>query len=79
MSGTACWLGEWNPHLVLPLGEALVAAAVESRHEEQEGCHADNSDDQGRAEPVFGLLWWSLTLEPYVIDSHLARKENVMW
>lgn len=79
MSGTACWLGEWNPHLVLPLGEALVAAAVESRHEEQEGCHADDSDDQGRAEPVLGLLWWSLTLEPYVIDSHLARKENVMW
>lgn len=79
MSWTASWLGEWNPHLVLPLGEALVAAAIEGRHEEQEGCHADNSDDQGRAEPVLSLIWWSLTLKIHVIDSHLARKENVRW
>ena len=54
-----------------------MAAAIEGRHQEQEGCHADNSDDQGHAEPVLHLFWWSLTPKLHVSDSHLARKEKV--
>lgn len=56
-----------------------MAAAIKGRDQEQEGCHADNSDDEGHAEPVLGLFWWSLTLKLHVIDSHLARKEKVTW
>ena len=54
-----------------------MAAAIKGCHQEQEGCHADNSDDQGHAEPVLHLFWWSLTLKLHVSDAHLARKEKV--
>lgn len=60
-----------QPLLVLPLRQALVAAAVEGSHEEQEGCHADNGDDEGHAEAVLRLLGWPLVPKLHVTDSHL--------
>lgn len=66
-------------HLVLPLGEALVAAAIEGRNKEQEGRHADNGDDEGHAEPVLHRFWWSLLPKLHVADSRLAGKEKCMW
>lgn len=64
------------PHLVLPLREALVAAAIEGSHEEQEGSHANNGDDEGHAEAVFCLLWGALFLHLHVADTCLMVEDR---
>lgn len=50
-----------------------MAAAVEGGHEEQEGCHADNGDDEGHAEAVLGLFWRPLVPKLHVTDTHLQK------
>lgn len=63
-------------HLVLPLREALVAAAIEGSHEEQEGSHANNGDDEGHAEAVFCLLRGALFLHLHVADTCLVFEDR---
>lgn len=74
--GGSPWLGAGSAHLILPLREALVAAAVQGCHEEQEGCHADDGDDEGHAEPVLRLFRGPLAPQLHVTDSRLARREE---
>jgi hypothetical protein len=63
-----------NAHLVLPLRKTLVTAAIEGCHEQQEGCHADDGDDEGHAEVVLSIIWWALVPQLHITDSRLARK-----
>lgn len=53
-----------------------MAAAIEGRHEQQEGRHADDGDDEGHAEPVLGLLRRPLVPQLHVTDAHLAGEER---
>lgn len=59
--------------LVLPLGDALVTAAVEGSDEEQEGCHADDGDNEWQAEAVLIGFRWSFLPQHHVTDSRLSQ------
>lgn len=59
--------------LVLPLGDALVAAAIEGGDEEQEGSHADDGDNEWQAEAVLVGFWWSFPPQHHVTDPRLSQ------
>lgn len=59
--------------LVLLLGEALVAAAVDGRHQQQGAGQGDDGDDEGRAELVLHLLLHLLVEVGDVDDAQLLE------
>lgn len=65
------------PHLVLLLGETLVAAAVDGRDEQQGAGQGDDGDDEGRAELVLHLLLQLLVEVGDVDDAQLSREGRV--
>lgn len=54
-----------------------MTAAVEGSNKQQEGCHADNGDNERQAEAVLIGFRWSFTPQHHVTDSRLATKENL--
>jgi hypothetical protein len=54
-----------------------VTAAVEGSNKEQEGCHADDGDDERQAEAVLIDLWRPFLPQLHVTDSGLAKTQNL--